>query len=94
MQKSKQVSKSKTNSKKKHKTDRALGCRDEEPEDTEKGDGEKGNVGVEIEVLPPKIVAMHRVRWNMNKGSERWLCYGGAAGIVRCQEIDKPARVK
>ncbi|PSS23600.1 General transcription factor 3C polypeptide like [Actinidia chinensis var. chinensis] len=94
LQKSKQVSKSKTNSKKKQKADQALGCRDEEPEDTEKGDGENGGVGVEIEVLPPKIVAMHRVRWNMNKGSERWLCYGGAAGIVRCQEINKPARVK
>ncbi|KAH7663447.1 general transcription factor 3C polypeptide 2 protein [Dioscorea alata] len=37
--------------------------------------------------FPSKILAMHRVRWNMNKGSERWLCYGGAAGIVRCQEI-------
>ncbi|KAF9604077.1 hypothetical protein IFM89_002752 [Coptis chinensis] len=36
----------------------------------------------EIGVFPPKIVAMHRVRWNMNKGSERWLCYGGAAGVV------------
>ncbi|KAF8104189.1 hypothetical protein N665_0176s0005 [Sinapis alba] len=43
--------------------------------------------GVKAERLPPKMVAMHRVRWNMNKGSERWLCYGGAAGIVRCQEI-------
>ncbi|PKI79404.1 uncharacterized protein LOC116195821 isoform X1 [Punica granatum] len=39
------------------------------------------------ETLPPKIVAMHRVRWNPNKGSERWLCSGGAAGILRCQEI-------
>lgn len=39
------------------------------------------------ESLPPKIVAMQRVRWNLNKGSERWLCSGGAAGIVRCQEI-------
>ena len=39
------------------------------------------------EVFPPKMVAMHKVRWNMNKGSERWLCYGGAAGLVRCQEI-------
>ncbi|CAN1351214.1 hypothetical protein LINPERPRIM_LOCUS42463 [Linum perenne] len=39
------------------------------------------------ECLPSKLVAMHRVRWNMNKGSERWLCSGGAAGIVRCQEI-------
>ncbi|KAL5725203.1 hypothetical protein ACHQM5_008372 [Ranunculus cassubicifolius] len=45
----------------------------------------------DIEVLPPKIVAMHRVRWNMNKGSERWVCYGGAAGIVRCQEISLSA---
>ena len=33
------------------------------------------------------MVAMHKVRLNMNKGSERWLCYGGAAGLVRCQEI-------
>ncbi|KAL6574965.1 hypothetical protein OROMI_012250 [Orobanche minor] len=40
----------------------------------------------EIEVFPPKIVAMHRVRWNVNKGSERWLCYGGAAGLVRFQQ--------
>ncbi|XP_020580386.1 uncharacterized protein LOC110024643 isoform X2 [Phalaenopsis equestris] len=37
--------------------------------------------------FPPKIVAMHKLRWNMNKGSERWLCYGGAAGIVRCQLV-------
>jgi general transcription factor 3C polypeptide 2 len=43
--------------------------------------------GMKAEGFPPKMVAMHRVRWNMNKGSERWLCYGGAAGIVRCQEI-------
>ncbi|KAL9857010.1 putative transcription factor WD40-like family [Arabidopsis thaliana] len=43
--------------------------------------------GMKAEEFPPKMVAMHRVRWNMNKGSERWLCYGGAAGIVRCQEI-------
>ncbi|GFP97062.1 hypothetical protein PHJA_001850300 [Phtheirospermum japonicum] len=42
----------------------------------------------EVESFPPKIVAMHRVRWNVNKGSERWLCYGGAAGLVRCQKID------
>lgn len=42
----------------------------------------------ERETLPPKIVAMHRVRWNMNKGSEKWLCYGGAAGILRFQEIN------
>ncbi|GER30647.1 transducin/WD40 repeat-like superfamily protein [Striga asiatica] len=41
-----------------------------------------------FEMFPPKIVAMHRVRWNMNKGSEKWLCYGGAAGVVRCHQID------
>ncbi|XP_039030887.1 uncharacterized protein LOC120165438 [Hibiscus syriacus] len=55
---------------------------------TNKGKEETGKeVESKIETFPPKIVAMHRVRWNMNKGSERWLCYGGAAGIVRCQEI-------
>uniref|UniRef100_A0A0E0G5E4 Uncharacterized protein n=1 Tax=Oryza nivara TaxID=4536 RepID=A0A0E0G5E4_ORYNI len=36
-----------------------------------------------FEVFPPKAVAMHRLRWTMNKGSEKWLCYGGAAGIIR-----------
>lgn len=41
----------------------------------------------DFEVFPPKAVALHRLRWNMNKGSERWLCYGGAAGIIRCQRI-------
>ncbi|XP_042502346.1 uncharacterized protein LOC122079721 [Macadamia integrifolia] len=53
-----------------------------------RGDNEKGETRSEVEVLPHKDIAMHRVRWNMNKGSERWLCYGGAAGIVRCQQID------
>uniref|UniRef100_M1AHV3 DNA binding protein n=3 Tax=Solanum tuberosum TaxID=4113 RepID=M1AHV3_SOLTU len=41
-----------------------------------------------FEKLTPKILSIHRIRWNMNKGSERWLCYGGAAGLVRCQQID------
>ncbi|VAH66039.1 unnamed protein product [Triticum turgidum subsp. durum] len=40
-----------------------------------------------FELFPPKAVALHRLRWNMNKGSEKWLCYGGAAGIIRCQRI-------
>ncbi|XP_013599658.1 PREDICTED: uncharacterized protein LOC106307291 isoform X1 [Brassica oleracea var. oleracea] len=61
----------------------------------EDGDNEEGrrkeastsSSSVKAETFPPKLVAMHRVRWNMNQGSERWLCYGGAAGIVRCQEI-------
>uniref|UniRef100_A0A6N2LZV2 Uncharacterized protein n=1 Tax=Salix viminalis TaxID=40686 RepID=A0A6N2LZV2_SALVM len=52
--------------------------------DEESGKEGAGNV---VESIPPKMVAVHRVRWNMNKGSERWLCSGGAAGIVRCQEI-------
>lgn len=38
--------------------------------------------------LPPKTAAMHRVRWNVNKGGEKWLCSGGAAGLVRCQHLD------
>ncbi|KAG1348026.1 hypothetical protein COCNU_06G018550 [Cocos nucifera] len=44
----------------------------------------------QFEAHPPKVVAMHRVRWNMNRGSERWLCYGGAAGIIRCQQVSLP----
>ncbi|WCJ19340.1 Transducin/WD40 repeat-like superfamily protein [Euphorbia peplus] len=69
---------SKNTSKKIIGEDLALVCIDEERHNIQ----EK-----EIEVIPPKIVAMHRVRWNMNQDSERWLCSGGAAGIVRCQEI-------
>lgn len=38
--------------------------------------------------FPSKLVAMHKVRWNLNQGSENLLCFGGAAGILRCQEID------
>ncbi|XP_038699788.1 uncharacterized protein LOC119997075 isoform X2 [Tripterygium wilfordii] len=73
-------------SKKKAKDDQGFVCEDEEPDmhDKENGKGGKSN---QTEDFPSKTVAMHRVRWNMNKGSERWLCYGGAAGIVRCQEI-------
>ncbi|MCD7449714.1 hypothetical protein HAX54_001143 [Datura stramonium] len=41
-----------------------------------------------FEQLPPKDLSVTRIRWNMNKGSERWLSYGGAAGLVRCQQID------
>uniref|UniRef100_A0A1J3CCR4 General transcription factor 3C polypeptide 2 n=1 Tax=Noccaea caerulescens TaxID=107243 RepID=A0A1J3CCR4_NOCCA len=63
--------------------------RDEEEEEEEGRRKEASNTssGVKADGFPHKMVAMHRVRWNMNKGSERWLCYGGAAGIVRCQEI-------
>jgi len=40
-----------------------------------------------VERFPLRVVAVHRVRWNINKGRERWLAYGGAAGLVRCQQI-------
>ncbi|KAK7342874.1 hypothetical protein VNO80_25832 [Phaseolus coccineus] len=53
------------------------------PED----DNEKSDFGNIPETFPPKMAALHKVRWNMNKGSERWLCFGGACGLVRCQEI-------
>ena len=57
----------------------------------EENDGTWNSKGGEspkdLKVIPPNSVALHRVRWNMNKGSERWLCYGGAAGIIRCQRI-------
>lgn len=67
----------------------ALVCvkEDGDDEDEEGRRKEASSSGVKAEGFPPKMVAMHRVRWNMNKGSEKWLCYGGAAGIVRCQEI-------
>ncbi|CAO1944348.1 unnamed protein product [Urochloa humidicola] len=58
-----------------------------EQEDNGTLNSKGGESPKEFEVFPPKSVALHRVRWNMNKGSERWLCYGGAAGIVRCQRI-------
>ncbi|KAM1638549.1 hypothetical protein ACFX13_008630 [Malus domestica] len=77
---SKKAKKSKS-SKKKPDDDQVSVCMDEEPTNREE------ETVKEPEVFPDKIVAMHRVRWNTNKGSERWLCYGGAAGIIRCQEI-------
>lgn len=92
-EKGKKASKTKGCSKKKlKKGGQELVCRDGGgggEEDEQKEETEKGEVEKEIDVFPPKMVAMHRVRWNMNKGSERWLCFGGAAGIVRCQYIDK-----
>lgn len=61
--------------------------RAKEPETVPEG-AENAVTSTEFETFPPKIVAMHRVRWNMNKGSEKWLCSGGAAGILRCQQIN------
>lgn len=67
---------------------RALVCvKEDGGEEGRRKEASNNNNGTKVEGFPPKLVAMHRVRWNMNKGSERWLCYGGAAGIVRCQEI-------
>lgn len=77
-----QGNKLKSSSKKKSRADELrLMCTNGKPEYV-------GDEGEGVEQFPPKIVAMHKVRWNMNLGSENWLCYGGAAGIVRCQEID------
>ncbi|MCO5580924.1 hypothetical protein L7F22_034797 [Adiantum nelumboides] len=36
---------------------------------------------------PSKAVAVHRVRWNQNRDCESLLCFGGAAGIVKCQLV-------
>nr|XP_043610155.1 uncharacterized protein LOC122581903 [Erigeron canadensis] len=68
-------------------TSQALVCADNDNKSEGETVGKHMDNEKEREVLPPKIVAMHCVRWNMNKGSERLLCYGGAAGIVRCQKI-------
>ena len=83
--KRKKPQKSGSSSKKKAEDNKALVPVNDEPRSgTKENEIEKGG---KFEVLPSKNIAMHRVRWNMNKGSERWLCSGGAAGIVRCQEI-------
>ncbi|XP_022934486.1 uncharacterized protein LOC111441649 isoform X2 [Cucurbita moschata] len=58
-----------------------------EPSDSQTDDDVVPGLGEHFENFPPKSVALHRLRWNMNIGSERWLSYGGAAGILRCQEI-------
>ncbi|TYJ27982.1 hypothetical protein E1A91_A07G226400v1 [Gossypium mustelinum] len=84
--KSKMKPNSKSDGKKKDNNRQALAQGTKEATNKEREETEKEGES-QMETFPPKIVAMHRVRWNMNKGSERWLCYGGAAGIVRCQEI-------
>lgn len=71
----------------KFKNNLALMCIDDENKSAEEDVRTEMPNEEEREVFPSKVVAMHRVRWNMNKGSERLLCYGGAAGIVRCQII-------
>lgn len=86
-EKSKKSSKSKAKSNMMPNSSEVLVCRDDDPQPVQLRNGSANEENHKIEVLPPKVIAMHRVRWNINKGSERWLCYGGASGIVRCQEI-------
>ncbi|XP_027936826.1 uncharacterized protein LOC114191681 isoform X2 [Vigna unguiculata] len=77
-------------SKKKPEESISVDCRDDDvPPITiiPEADNEKSDFGNIPEIFPPKMAALHKVRWNMNKGSERWLCFGGACGVVRCQEI-------
>lgn len=85
--KSKKSSKSKNKSNTMPNISQALVYRGDDPEPVQLRDGNANEKNDKVEVLPPKIIAMHRVRWNINKGSERWLCSGGASGVVRCQEI-------
>jgi general transcription factor 3C polypeptide 2 len=49
--------------------------------------GDSGATSETSEKMPPKSISLHRLRWNQNKGCERWVCFGGAAGIARCQII-------
>ncbi|KAI3831069.1 hypothetical protein MKX03_036082 [Papaver bracteatum] len=84
------IPKTTASKKKTSAADQALAIREEEENQALAIREEEENQAEEkeiIDVFPSKIVALHKVRRNMNKGSERWLCYGGAAGIVRCQEI-------
>ncbi|KAL2642310.1 hypothetical protein R1flu_009897 [Riccia fluitans] len=37
--------------------------------------------------FPSRNIAVHRVRWNCNHRRRQWLAYGGATGILRCQEV-------
>ncbi|OAE32821.1 hypothetical protein AXG93_786s1200 [Marchantia polymorpha subsp. ruderalis] len=39
------------------------------------------------ERFPCRNIAVHRVRWNCNYPKRQWLAYGGAAGLVRCQQV-------
>ncbi|EPS60025.1 hypothetical protein M569_14780 [Genlisea aurea] len=45
------------------------------------------HAGDEIEVIPAKSVGLNRVRWSPNKATEKWVCYGGAAGLLRCHQL-------
>ncbi|ESW17322.1 hypothetical protein PHAVU_007G229800 [Phaseolus vulgaris] len=75
-------------SKKKPEENLDVVCKDGDvPLITTEADNEKSDFGNIPETFPPKMAALHKVRWNMNKGSEKWLCFGGACGLVRCQEI-------
>ncbi|KAK7267961.1 hypothetical protein RIF29_20642 [Crotalaria pallida] len=73
--------------KKKPVESQALVCRDDVSTSPLGVDNEESDFGNIPDVFPSKMVALHRVRWNMNMGGERWLCFGGAGGVVRCQKI-------
>ena len=58
---------------------------DDGGEEAEESEGEGQNRTGTGQNLPGREVAVQRVRWNGNRGKERWIAYGGAAGIIRCQ---------
>lgn len=60
---------------------------DHSPGGDETPGGEFENSLGTVENLPLKVVAVQQLRWNFNKGKEKWLAFGGAAGIVRCQYV-------
>lgn len=45
------------------------------------------NTAAPADDFPCQKVSVHRLRWNCNPTREHWLAYGGAAGIVRCQQV-------
>ncbi|KAG0585438.1 hypothetical protein KC19_2G011500 [Ceratodon purpureus] len=72
-------------SKKSKKSDTGDDAGEEPAEDSEAGDFQ--NPSDNVQNLPVRVVAVQRLRWNCNSGREKWLAYGGAAGIIRCQYV-------
>jgi hypothetical protein len=40
-----------------------------------------------IQNFPDPVVAIHKVKWNPNLSSFKWIVYGGKSGLLRCQLI-------
>jgi hypothetical protein len=40
-----------------------------------------------IQNFPDPLVAIHKVKWNPNLSSFKWIIYGGKSGLLRCQLI-------